>query len=65
MAAGDAGACQDARDPNLTDTLFPEPDVPALGAVFTFLVSFERNAAESGLGLSISGTARVPVTYCP
>jgi hypothetical protein len=65
LALGDAGACQDGRDPDLLDTEFPEPDVPALGEVFTFLAGFELDGADSALDLASDGSARRPATFCP
>lgn len=65
LSLGDAGACQDARDGNLLDTQFTEPDVPALGAAFTFLAGFELNGADSALGVAANGAARQPVLLCP
>ena len=65
IAAGDAGSCQDVRDANLLDTQFAEPLIPPLGQMFTFLIGFERNGADSGLGVAKDGAARRPATLCP
>ena len=65
LALGDAGVCQDARDGNLADTQFTEPDSPALGEAFTFLAGFELNGADSGLGVASDGIARQPALVCP
>lgn len=35
---GDLGVCQNGRDPNTADTTFAEPQVPAPGTAFFFLV---------------------------
>jgi hypothetical protein len=65
IRTGDFGACQDARDPNLTDTSFTEPAVPPSGTGFTFLATFSVNGAESSLGKTTAGVARSPSVFCP
>jgi hypothetical protein len=65
LALGDAGSCQDGRDPDLLDTQFLETEAPALGEVFTFLAGFELRGADSALGLASGGSARRPATLCP
>jgi len=65
LALGDAGACQDHRDPILTDPQFTEPDIPVLGEAFTFLAGFELNGAHSALSVSSDGVARQPALLCP
>jgi hypothetical protein len=65
IRAGNFGGCQDARDPNLADTMFTEPDLPPSGTAFTFLATFSVNGAESSLGKTTAGAARAPAAYCP
>ena len=65
IRAGDFGACQDARDPNLADTTFNEPDLPPSGSGFTFLATFSVNGAEASLGKTTAGVARSPGIFCP
>lgn len=65
IRTGDFGACQNGRDPVLTDTQFSEPNVPPAGTGFTFLVAFVRNGAESSLGRTTAGAARMPAALCP
>ena len=62
LQAGDAGTC---RASGLASPTFMEPDVPALGEVFTFTPSFAHNGAESSLGLTGDGFARQSTGYCP
>lgn len=65
--AVDYGACQNARDPDLLDTLFNDPDVPApAGRGFQYLVSYETaSGSEAGLGRASDGSARSVAAPCP
>lgn len=61
LSSSDFGACQNTRDPNLTDTLFIEPRIPDAGRAYFFLV--RGKDAECGgagtLGYLSSGAERV------
>jgi len=62
---GGYGTCQNARDGNLTDTVFVDADVPTTGQIgFHYLVSFTAGGVEQGLGESSFGIPRT-VTPCP
>jgi hypothetical protein len=65
LVAGNLGACQDDRDPILTDRFFQETETPAPGAMFAYVVQFERNGAFSSLGLASGGLDRTPGALCP
>lgn len=61
LATGDYGACQNSRDATLTDTVFLEPEIPAPGASFVFLVrGVDLGCGGSGTyGTRSDGTARL------
>jgi hypothetical protein len=62
---GGYGTCQNSRDPNLTDQVFVETDVPTtVQKGFHFLVSYTSGGVEKGLGFNSFGQART-VTPCP
>ncbi len=59
------GTCQNARDPNLTDTTFVDADVPTPpGRGFQYLVSYLAGT-EKGLGRRSNGTPRTVASPCP
>ena len=65
LMSGGAGACQDHRDPDPTDTEFLETADPAVGELWTYLVTFELREANASPGLSSAGVDRVPGNPCP
>lgn len=61
LSTDDYGACQNPRDPNLTDTQFLDPDPPATGRGFFYLVRGRNDLCPTPgtLGLRSDGTERV------
>ena len=59
------GTCQNSRDPNVTDTMFEETDIPPAGDGYQFLVSLTTIAGEEGLGNATGGTPRTVASPCP
>jgi hypothetical protein len=59
------GTCQNANDPNPTDTMYDDPEVPAPGLGFAYLVSYRLISGEDGLGTRSDGTPRVVAVPCP
>lgn len=60
------GTCQNARDPNLTDTQFVDTDTPTpAGKGFQYLVSYTSGGTEKGLGRRSNGAARTVSSPCP
>lgn len=64
--AFDYGSCQNARDGNLTDTVFTDAETPLPGEGFHYLVSVtDGSGVEGGLGNASDGTPRSPSSPCP
>jgi hypothetical protein len=61
---GGYGTCQNARDPNLTDLLFVDADVPAASQGYFYLVGYTAGGVQKGLGVNSFGLPRT-VTPCP
>jgi len=62
---GGYGTCQNASDPNLTDTTFADAAIPTVGQKgFHYLVSYTSGGVEKGLGVNSFGSPRT-VTPCP
>ncbi len=60
------GTCQNATDPNLTDTQFVDNAVPnATQRGFHYLVSYTSGGLEKGLGKRSDGTPRTVSVPCP
>jgi hypothetical protein len=60
------GACQNFRDPDPTDTLFFDDEVPsAPGQGFYYFVGFDSPEGERGLGNTSAGLPRIPAGPCP
>ncbi len=60
------GTCQNATDPNLTDTQFIDNAIPsATQKGFHYLVSYTSGGVEKGLGKQSNGTARTVSPPCP
>ena len=63
---GGYGTCQNTRDPNLTDLLFVDTDVPnATQKGFHYLVSYMAGGVEKGLGANSFGDPRTVTSPCP
>jgi hypothetical protein len=63
---GGYGTCQDSRDPNLTDTIFVDTDVPTEAQIgFFYLVAYLSGGVEIGLGSSSLGIQRTMTVPCP
>jgi len=61
---GGYGTCQNSRDPNLTDLLFVDGDVPAASQGYFYLVGYTSGGIQKGLGVNSFGLPR-SVTPCP
>ncbi len=61
----DNADCMNGSDPDLTDTLFVDTDVPGLGGTFYYLITFNDASGESSLGSSSTGQARTAAIPCP
>lgn len=64
-ALPDYGSCRNSDDPDLTDTAFADPELPAAGEAFSYLVSILHEGIEGILGYASSGTLREPAIPCP
>ena len=60
---GDFGNCQNHLDPDITDTVFVDPELPE--GTFFYLVTLATATGEMGLEGSTQGQLRVPLTSCP
>ena len=58
------GECRNSEDPDLTDTLFADGEVPAPGTGFQYLIGAETIGGEVGLGYGPDGMPRAPLA-CP
>jgi hypothetical protein len=62
---GGYGSCQNANDPNPTDTTYLDAENPLPGEGFHYLVSYMLISGEAGLGTRSDGASRVAQTPCP
>ncbi len=62
---GGYGDCQNHLDSDLTDTVYVDPDTPAIGAGFTYLVAFVDSSGPTGLGNTAAGLRREVTMVCP
>jgi len=62
---GGYGTCQNANDPNPTDTMYIDTEDPSPGAGFHYLVSYFLISGETGLGTRTDGQPRLVQTPCP
>ena len=60
----DYGDRANSRDPDLTDTIFVDPEVPDPGSGFLYLVSITHDGLEGIRGYSTSGSLREPQVAC-
>jgi hypothetical protein len=67
LPGGEYGLCQNARDSNISDTEFREPELPASGTSYFFLVrGVDAGCGGNGtLGASSSGVPRAASGACP
>ncbi len=66
LADGGYGVCLSALDPDTTDTLFTDTDVPAIGGDgYFYLRSSVTGGSESDLGSTSGGLNRIPDILCP
>lgn len=61
----DYGTCQNANDPDPTDTMYDDSEDPLPGQGFHYLVSYLSIFGETGLGATSNGVPRVVQTPCP
>jgi hypothetical protein len=61
---GGYGSCQNANDPNPTDTTYLGAENPLPGEGFHYLVSYMLISGEAGLGTRSDGASRVAQTPC-
>ncbi len=60
------GDCRDTLDPDLTDTLFIDPEIPVLeGGGYFYFVSFVASTGDRGIGNTSAGLGRALVGACP
>ncbi len=59
------GVCMTALDDDSRDTFFVDPDLPAAGTGFFYLMSVIDAQGDNGIGATSSGLARVPQVPCP
>jgi hypothetical protein len=64
------GTCASLLDPDLTDTIHPDADIPAVGEGFFYVVSYVDNVPvigryEGGLGKTSVGLHRINSIQCP
>jgi hypothetical protein len=59
------GTCQNANDPNPTDTIYVDTENPPPGQGFSYLVSYRLISGEAGLGTRSNGDPRVVAPPCP
>ena len=62
---GGYGDCQNQLDPDTTDTVFVDPDVPASQTGFSYLVAFVDDSGHTGLGNTSAGLPREVIAICP
>ncbi len=66
LADGGYGVCLSALDPDTTDTLFTDTDLPAIGGDgYFYLRSSVTGGIESDLGSTGNGLSRLPDIPCP
>ena len=59
------GTCQNSNDPNPTDTMYDDIEIPLSGQGFAYLVSYRLISGEAGLGTRSDGTPRIVAPPCP
>jgi hypothetical protein len=59
------GTCQNDNDPNPSDTIYVDSEIPLPGEGFAYLVSYRLISGEAGLGTRSSGDPRVVAPACP
>jgi cytochrome c peroxidase len=65
LPLGGYGTCVSGGDPNQTDTVFVDPDLPAPGFGFFYLKAVvDPKGAERGLGATSAGLAHTVTTHC-
>ncbi len=57
--------CRTDQDPDATDNLFQDDEIPAVGNGFFYLMSRVRDGLESDLGQTSAGVDRSPDVPCP
>lgn len=62
--AGSSFQCASAPDPDPSDTTYVDPDMPALGQLFTYTVAIVQGTREGILGYTSSGVLRQKATTC-
>ena len=59
------GVCMNSTDPNTSDTIFVDPEVPLEGQGFFYIKGVVDGTSQRGLGVTSSVVARVPAVSCP
>ncbi len=62
---GGFGVCLSGADPDPTDTIFSDPDVPTVGGDGFFYIRSVVSAVSEDLGNTSGGLVRVPSVFCP
>ncbi len=62
---GGYGVCLSGADPDPTDTIFSDPDVPTVGGDGFFYIRSVVSAVGEDLGSTSGGLTRVPSVFCP
>ncbi len=62
---GDYGVCLSGSDPDLTDTIFTDTNVPATGGDGFFYIRSVVTGGSEDLGTTSAGLARSPTVVCP
>ncbi len=63
-AAGSSFQCGGAPDPDPSDTTYVDPDLPALGQLFTYTVAIVQGTREGILGYTSTGVLRQKAMTC-
>jgi YVTN family beta-propeller protein len=63
-AAGSSFDCASAPDPDPSDTTYIDPELPALGQLFTYTVAIVQGTREGILGYTSTGVLRHDATAC-
>lgn len=63
-ALPDYGSCRNGSDPDLSDTVFLDTELPAEGQSFFYLVSIHHEGIAGILGYATDGAAREPGSPC-
>jgi hypothetical protein len=62
--AGSSFQCASAQDSNPSDTTYVDPDLPALGQLFTYTVAIVQGTREGILGYTSAGVLRQKAATC-